>query len=290
MVITAALVKELRERTSAGMMECKKALVESNGDIDVAIDMMRKSSLVKAVKKEGRTTAEGTIVVLSSADAKTAVLVEVNCETDFVARGNGFKDFAKAVAEKALAEKIQSLAALQAAFEEQRLALISEVGELITIRRFVLKEQTGESVIGIYAHGDANGTRIGSVVSLKKGTVSLAKDLAMHVAAMQPEYVLENEIPAERLEKEKEIFVEQTREEKKPEAMMEKIVEGKLKKFIAEITLMGQSFVKDSTKTVAALLKESDGEIEFFVRFAVGEGIEKQEDNFVAEVMAQVKG
>lgn len=290
MVITAALVKELRERTNAGMMDCKKALVEANGDIDLAIEMMRKRSLVTASKKEGRTTAEGTIVVLSSEDAKQSVLVEVNCETDFVSRGDGFKGFAKAVAEKALSEKIKSLEQLQSAFESQRLALIAEVGEHITIRRFVFQEQKGEGVIGAYGHGDANGVRIGVLVVLCKGTVALAKELAMQIAAMHPEYVSAADIPAERLAKEKEILLEQTREEKKPEAIMEKILEGKLNKFVAEITLMGQPFIKDSTKTIAALLKESGSEVESFVRFAVGEGIEKKEDNFVAEVMAQVKG
>lgn len=288
MSITAALVKELRERTGAGMMECKNALVEANGDIDLGADILRKKNITKVDKKAGRTTAEGTITVL--ADTQSGVMAEINCETDFVARGDAFKQFAKEVGERALSGKMQSLAELQAAFEARRADLISEVGENITIRRFASKTQTGEGVVGTYAHGDANGVRIGVLVALKKGTPALAKEVAMHVAAMNPEYLTARDIPAERMAKEKEIFTEQTREEKKPAEVIQKMIEGKLKKFATEVSLVEQAYVKDPSKTIETFLKESGGEIDSFVRFAVGEGVEKKEDNFVAEVMAQVKG
>lgn len=287
--IKAEQVKELRERTNAGMMECKKALIEANGDIEKAIEAMRTSGLAKAVKKAGRVAAEGIIMVLVAQDGRSAVLVEVNCETDFVAREERFKSFAREVAKIALDSKIQDVEALQKAVDPTRLELITTLGENITVRRLFFVE-IKEGAIGAYAHGDANGIRIGSIVVFKKGNAELARDLAMQVAAMNPEYVRESEIPKERFEKEKVIFTEQTREEGKPEAMLEKIVEGKLKKFATEITLLGQTFVKDPSKKVDALLKEQGAEIASMVRFEVGEGIEKKQDNFAAEVMAQVKG
>lgn len=290
MTITAALVKELRERTNAGMMECKKALVESNGDIDKAIEAMRKSGQAKAVKKASRQTAEGTAFVQASPDAKVGVLVEVNCETDFVAREDKFKNFVQMVGKLALDKKISNIEALQQATEQQRLELVGLLGENVMVRRLAYQEAPPQGVIGAYAHGDANGVRIGVLVTLKTGTVELAKDLAMHVAAMNPEYLTTAEVPEARLEKEKEIFISQTLEEGKPEAMVEKIVAGKIKKFATEVTLVGQSFVKDPSKTVEALLKEANASVDSFVRFEVGEGIEKQEDNFVQEVMAQVRG
>lgn len=289
MTITAALVKELRERTNAGMMECKKALVESNGDIDKAIEAMRKAGQAKAVKKASRTTAEGTIFVQASSDAKVGVMVEVNCETDFVAREDKFKNFVQMVGKLALEKKISNTEALQQATEQQRLELVGLLGENVTVRRLAYQE-TPQGVIGAYAHGDANGVRIGVLVTLKTGTVELAKDLAMHVAAMNPEYLTTEQVSEARLEKEKEIFISQTLEEGKPEAMVEKIVAGKIKKFATEVTLVGQSFVKDPSKTVETLLKEANASVDSFVRFEVGEGIEKQEDNFVQEVMAQVRG
>jgi len=288
--ITAELVKKLRERTNAAMMDCKKALVEAEGDIEKAIELMRKTGIAKAVKKGDRIAAEGTILVLPSSDAKFAVLVEVNCETDFVARQEKFQNFAKEVGAKALQSKISTLEVLQQTFDESRLHLISEIGENITLRRYAFCEAPAGGIIGTYAHGDAAGHRIGTCVVLKKGSLELAKDLAMHVAALNPEYVSSDQVPANRLEKEKEIFIEQTRQEGKPEAMFEKIVAGKLKKFSTDITLLGQSFVKDPSKTVEALLKESGAEVHSFIRFEVGEGIEKKEDNFVQEVMQQVKG
>lgn len=288
-IITAAMVKELRERTNSGMMECKKALTEAQGDIEKAIEMMRKAGQAKAVKKSGRTAAEGTIVVLSSPDGKQAILVEVNCETDFVAREERFKQFAKKVGEIALQQKISTVEALQQAVENERLELVSALGENIAIRRMVLLETT-EGVVGAYGHGDSNGVRIGSLIALKNGQADMARDLAMHIAAMNPEYLSSQDVPAERLEKEKEIFVAQTLEEGKPEAMVEKIVAGKIKKFSTDVTLLGQNFVKDPSKTIESLLKAMNAEVISFVRYEVGEGIEKKQENFAAEVMAQVKG
>lgn len=291
--ITAALVKELRERTNAGMMECKKALVEANGDIDKAIEAMRVAGQAKAVKKASRATAEGTISVLSSADAKIGILIEINCETDFVAREEKFKQFVKSVGATALQQKITTLEALQKAMEQSRLELVAQLGENVMIRRYVYHTTTEpEGVIGTYAHGDANGVRIGALVVMKKGSQELAKDLAMQVAAMNPEYLTATDIPQARLEKEKEILLAQTREndKDKPADMLEKIVGGKLKKFATEISLMGQSYVKEPKKTVEALLKENNAVVALFVRFEVGEGVDKQEDNFVQEVMAQVRG
>ena len=293
MAITAALVKELRDRTQAGMMECKKALEASNGDIEKAIEKMRKEGQAKAVKKAARATAEGIVVVLSSATAKQAVLVEVNCETDFVAREERFKQFAKMAGEKALAQKINTIEALQAATDEDRLNLVSQLGENVTVRRLAYQE-TPDGVIGVYAHGDANGVRIGSMVVLKNGSLELAKDLAMQVAAMNPEFIQAADVPLARLDKEKEIMtaqtLEQVREDGKPIEMVEKIVAGKLKKFATEVSLLGQAFVRDPAKTVEKLLAETTSIVENFVRFEVGEGVEKKEDNFVEEVMAQVRG
>lgn len=287
--ITAAQVKALRDRTNVGPMECKRALIESNGDIEKAIEALRMAGQAKAVKKAGRVAAEGTIVVLLASDGKRAVILEVNSETDFVAREERFKAFAKQTAEKALNSNIKTIEALQQATENDRLNLVSAIGENITVRRLNFME-TKEGVVGVYGHGDANGIRIGTLVHLKNGSSDLARDLAMHIAAMNPEYITETEIPAERLQKEREIFTEQTREEGKPENMFDKIVQGKIKKFASDISLLGQAFVKDPSKKVEALLKESGATVVEFVRFEVGEGIEKKQDNFAAEVMAQVKG
>lgn len=287
--ITAALVKELRERTNAGMMECKKALVEANGDIEKAIELMRTSGQARAVKKAGRVATEGTIVILVAKDGKRAVIVEVNSETDFVSREARFKAFAREAADTALNQNIKSLDALKTQMEGKRLDLVSALGENVSIRRLSVIELK-EGMIGSYEHGDANGIRIGVIVSLKKGSAELAKDLAMHIAAMNPEYIAEKDIPADRLQKEKEIFIEQTREEGKPEAMFEKIVAGKLKKFAQEVTLLGQAFVKDPNKKMEALLKEMNAEMDAFVRFEVGEGIEKKQDNFAEEVRALSSG
>lgn len=287
--ITAALVKELRDLTNAGMMECKKALTEASGDLEKAIEILRKTGQAKAVNKAGRAAAEGTIKIVVKKDGKSAVLLEVNCETDFVAREERFRQFAEKSAQLALEKEIRSIEELQKAVEDDRLSLVAALGENITPRRLVVVDAK-DGVLGTYGHGDANTTRIGVAVVLKKGTPELARDLAMHIAAMNPEYLTAAEVPQPRIDKEKEIFTAQTREEGKPEAMLDKIVAGKIKKFCTDITLLGQHFVKDPSKTIESLLKESGAEVQSFTRLALGEGVEKKQDNFAAEVMAQARG
>ena len=280
-------------------MDCKKALVEANGDIDLAIENMRKAGQARGVKKAGRITAEGSLGVLTDASNKKAVIIEINCETDFVAREAQFQQFVKEVASLSLDKEVSELESLSSlptkanpaqTVEEYRLELIGKLGENISMRRMHLQKTQG--VIATYGHGDANGIRIATVVALKNGTPELAKDLAMHVAAMNPEYIVESEVPQSRIDKEKEIYLTQTREKEvgKPEAMIEKIVENKLKKFVSEISLLGQAFVKEPSVKIENLLKSHKAEVEFFLRYEVGEGIEKKEDNFVAEVMNQARG
>ena len=287
MSITAETVKQLRERTGAGMMECKKALVETNGDLDAAAELMRKSGLAKADKKAARVAAEGTIAVHRL--GKSAAMIEVNCETDFVARSDEFQAFARAVAKAALehpAPNVDALVQLDVSgstLEEQRRALIAKIGENITVRRFV--RVSGAGALGDYLHG----TRIGSLVALEGGNEALARDLAMHVAAINPAYVDASAVPADILDKEREILTEQTKGEKKPPEIIAKMVEGRLRKYLAEITLLGQPFVKDPEITVEKLLKQSAARVVEFVRYEVGAGIEKKQDDFVGEVMAQVK-
>jgi elongation factor Ts len=281
------MVKQLRERTGAGMMECKKALVESQGDLDAAAELMRKSGLAKADKKAARVAAEGTVVAERSGN--TAVLVEVNCETDFVARSDEFQAFARELARAALGgspDSVDGLLAARAAggtFEEQRRALIAKIGENISVRRFVKVSAPG--ALGTYIHG----SRIGSLVALEGGDEALARDLAMHVAAVNPAYIDAGEVPAAVLDKEREILGEQTKGEKKPPDIIAKMVEGRLRKYLAEITLLGQPFVKDPDTTVEKLVKKAGAKVVKFVRFEVGAGIEKKQDDFVGEVMAQVK-
>jgi elongation factor Ts len=288
MNITADSVKQLRERTGAGMMECKKALVETKGDLDAAAELMRKSGLAKADKKATRVAAEGAVVIERSANR--AVLVEVNCETDFVARGDEFQDFAKAVAQVALTKAPADLDALMASsgadgtLEERRRALIAKIGENISVRRFTAVNSPGP--LGTYVHGG----RIGTLVALKGGDEPLARDLAMHIAAVNPAYIDANGVPAAVLEKERAILAEQTKGENKPPEIIAKMVEGRLRKYLAEITLLGQSFVKDPDTTVEKLLKRSGASVVEFVRYEVGAGIEKKKDDFVGEVMAQVNG
>ncbi len=291
MAITAALVKELRERTGAGMMECKKMLVETDGDIDAAIESMRKSGAAKADKKADRIAAEGIIALEVGADNKSAVLVEVNCETDFVAKGDDFVGFASDVVKQALESGVADVAALSestlpsgASVENTRRDLIAKIGENISVRRFERVETDG--VVGAYLHG----SRIGVLVELKGGDAALAKDIAMHVAATKPECVSEADVPAELIEKEKEIFSAQAAESGKPPEIIEKMVTGRIAKFLKEITLVGQPFVKDPDQTVAKLLESKGAEVVRFSRLEVGEGIEKKEEDFVAEVMAQAKG
>ena len=293
MAITAALVKELRERTGSGMMECKKALVESNGDIDAAIEAMRKAGLAKADKKSDRVAAEGVIAVEMSDDGKRAVMLEVNSETDFVAKADDFVNFVNQVAKVALAEQPADVDALMAlpindsgeSIETVRQALVAKIGENIQVRRFTMLETEG-GIIGSYLHGD----RIGTMVNINGGDMTLARDLAMHVAASRPQAISGNDLPEELLEKERDIVATQAKESGKPEAIIDKMVEGRMKKFVNEISLLGQAFVKDPDMTVEKLLKQSNATVAGFSFFEVGEGIEKKEDNFAEEVMAQARG
>ncbi|MDX1592749.1 MAG: translation elongation factor Ts [Gammaproteobacteria bacterium] len=292
MSITASMVKELRERTGSGMMECKKALVETDGDIEAAIELMRKSGLAKAGKRAGKVAAEGVIEIAESDDGRKAAMVEVNSETDFVAKGDDFREFSAAVAKTALEQAPDTLEALLAAplaggegsVDEVRQALVAKIGENINVRRFVLVE-AGDGALATYLHG----TRIGVVVA-HTGDETLGKDLAMHVAASRPVCVTEADVPADLVEKEREIFSAQAAESGKPANIVEKMVEGRLRKFLAEITLVGQPFVKDPDQTVGKLLDGAGAKVSRFTRFEVGEGIEKKQENFAAEVMAQVQG
>ena len=290
MAITADVVKTLRERTGAGMMECKKALVETGGDLDAAAEMMRKAGLAKADKKAARIAAEGAVVAARSGDGKSAILAEVNCETDFVAREQEFQAFATAVAAAALQSSVttaEAAAALPLAggttVEETRRNLIARIGENITIRRLV--RLTAPTVIGSYVHG----TRIGTLVGLQGGDATLARDIAMHVAAANPQYVQPSDVPESTLAKEREILAAQASAEGKPAAIVDKMVEGRLRKYLAEICLTGQAFVKDPDMTVGKLLEAAGATVTGFLRYEVGEGIEKKQENFAEEVMAQVK-
>jgi len=291
MTITAEAVKQLRERTGAGMMECKRALVEAGGDLDAAAELMRKQGLVKADKKAARIAAEGTIVIERSADGLTAAIAEINCETDFVAREQDFRAFAAAVGKLALAQRVAEVAALLAlkteagdTLDERRRALVAKIGENISVRRVALA--TAPTTVGTYVHG----TRIGAVVGLRGGDEALARDVAMHVAAMNPEYVSPADVPATVVAKEREIFAEQVKAEGKPPEIAGKIVEGKLRKRLNEVSLTGQAFVKDDKSSVEALLKAARAEVTGMVRFEVGAGIEKKSGDFAAEVMATVQG
>lgn len=295
MAVTAEAVKQLRERTGAGMMECKKALVETNGDLEAAAELMRKSGLAKADKKASRVAAEGVIVIERSADAKRAAIVEVNCETDFVARENDFKAFAEKVAQVALAQRPDSLEALLAsqadgvALEESRRELVAKIGENISVRRFEILE--APAVVGMYLHG---GSRIGALVAMKSGDDAVAKDIAMHVAAINPAHVSAADVPAAEIEKEREIQLEQAKNDPKtagkPAEILDKIIEGKIRKWLNEITLLGQPFVKDPDQTVEKYLKQAGGEVAAFVRYEVGAGIEKKQEDFAEEVRKQVEG
>jgi len=294
MQISASMVKELRERTGAGMMECKKALTEAGGDMEAAVELMRKAGQAKADKKAGRVAAEGRIVIAVSEDRRDAVIMEINCETDFVAKDAQFQAFAEAVARQALASSPPDVATLSAlsspdlggqTIEEARQELVNKIGENIQIRRFERMALKGDA-LGQYLHGN----RIGVLVDMKGGTPELAKDVAMHIAASRPMCVSEAEVPREVLEKEKEIFTAQAEASGKPANIVEKMVQGRIKKYLGEVTLLGQPFVKDPDKTVGKVLSEGGAEVLGFVRYEVGEGIEKRSDNFVEEVMAQAKG
>lgn len=291
MTISAQLVKELRERTGAGMMECKKALAETNGDLEAAVEYMRKAGMAKADKKAGRVAAEGRIEIAFGAEGRHAVIVEVNCETDFVANGDEFKAFAAAVAAAAAQSQPRDRDALLAlrladgkTVEEARRELIARIGENINVRRFETVEAQGR--LASYLHG----SRIGVVIDVKGGDETLAKDLAMHVAASKPMCVAPEQVPAEVVAKEREIVRAQSEASGKPKEIVEKMVEGRIRKFLAEITLLGQPFVKNPDITVEKLLGQSGASVVRFARLEVGEGIEKQETDFVAEVMAQARG
>jgi elongation factor Ts len=288
MQITAALVKELRERTGAGMMECKKALTETQGDIEGAIELMRKSGQAKADKKAGRIAAEGRIEIAS--EGSQAVIIEVNSETDFVAKDANFQRFAAECAQAALASgavDVDGLMAVQMdgqSLEERRAALVAKIGENVQVRRF--ERVHGAGALGAYLHG----SRIGVLVSLAGGDEDLAKDVAMHIAASRPICVDSDQVPAETVEKEREIFRAQAQDSGKPPEIVEKMIEGRIRKFLAEVTLVGQPFVKNPDQTVGQLLKEKGARAAGFVRYEVGEGIEKKVENFAEEVMAQARG
>ncbi len=293
MKITASMVKELRERTGSGMMECKKALQETDGNIDTAIENMRKSGMAKADKKSGRVAAEGRVVIEISADGKSAAVVEVNCETDFVSGGDDFLSFVTAIAKTALVNKPADVAALSAltldgsseTVEEARKAKIAKIGENMQLRRFVILE-TEKGSFGRYLHG----ARMGVLVEMENGTDELIKDVAMHIAASNPLCVSEKDVPVDILEKEKDILRAQALESGKPADIVEKMLAGRIRKYLAEITLLGQSFVKDPDKTIEVLLTDAGATVNSFIRYEVGEGIEKKVENFADEVMAQVNG
>lgn len=284
--VTAALVKELRERTAAGMMDCKKALEEANGDIELAIENMRKSGQAKAAKKAGRIAAEG--VIFARTEGNVAVMIELNCETDFVSKDAGFLAMGQKIVEIAATQKIADVDALKAAdfgngesVELTITNLIAKIGENMNLRRVMLVE--GDN-LGTYVHG----SRIGVITKLVGGTDELAKDLAMHVAANSPQFVKPEDVSAEVVAKEREIQIDIAINSGKPKDIAEKMVEGRMKKFTGEVSLTGQPFVKDPSMTVAELLKKEGADVVSFTRFEVGEGIEKQETDFAAEVAAQI--
>jgi elongation factor Ts len=287
MDVKPAMVKELRERTGAGMMDCKNALVDANGDLDSAAELLRKQGQAKADKKASRVAAEGRIVLKSDERAGRYALVEVNSETDFVAKDDNFRDFADRVAAVALdkrpgsVEALMGLAADGRTLEEGRLELVTKVGENINVRRFEVVDSKGN--VGTYVHG----ARIGVLVELEGGTPELARDMAMQVASLAPRYLSADDVPKDVVAKEREIIVAQTAEEKKPPEILAKMVDGKLRKFVDEITLTGQVFVKDDKKRVRDVLAASKAKVKGFRRFEVGEGIEKKAADFVSEVMAQ---
>jgi elongation factor Ts len=290
MSVTAEAVRQLRERTGAGMMECKRALVETGGDLDAAAELMRKQGLAKADKKAARIAAEGVIVIERSPDGHGAAMVEINCETDFVAREHDFRNFAADVARLTLSGRLVNLDALLAAelaagesVDLRRRALVAKIGENISVRRALVLESAGP--LGAYLHG----TRIGALVALEGGTAELAHDLAMHVAASNPRYLSIAEVPAEVLAKEREILGEQALKEGKSPEITARMVEGRLRKSLNELTLLGQPFVKDPDQNIEKLLAAAGARVLRYERFEVGAGIEKKQEDFVAEVMAQVK-
>ena len=289
--ITAALVKDLRERTGAGMMDCKKALSAVEGDMDKAIDFLREKGLAAAAKKAGRIAAEGVVGSFISADGKIGAVVEVNCETDFVAKTDNFKALVEKIAAHIVATKPADLEALMASeldgqtVEALVTASVAKIGEKISVRRFALYEAP-EGVVAAYIHG---GGKIGVLVEFKGGNAELGKDVAMHIAAANPAYLDRTQVPAAELEHEKEVLFEQAKNEGKPEKIIEKMVLGRINKYYKEVCLIDQEFVKDPDQSVGKLLKANDAEVLAFTRFQLGEGIEKKQEDFAAEVMSQIK-
>ena len=292
-MVTASLVKELREKTGAGMMDCKKVLTETDGDLEKAAELLRERGIAKAAKKSGRVAAEGLVEAYVSEDGKVGAIVEVNAETDFVAKNEEFKTFVMNVAKqvaKTNPKDVETLLAEEATFEpgktinEVLIGKIATIGENMNIRRFARFESNG--LVEKYIHGDG---KIAVLVNMVKGDKEVAKDICMQIAAARPEYLNEQSVPEERVEKEKEILKAQTMNEGKPEAIAEKIVQGRIGKFFSEICLVDQAFVKNPDIKVSQLLKEKDAEVVEFARFEKGEGIEKKEENFAEEVMKQLK-
>lgn len=289
MAVTASMVKDLRERTGVGMMECKKALVEANGDMDAAAELLRKIGLAQADKKASRIAAEGKVVLASSDDNTEAVLVEINCETDFVAKDENFLDFADRVAGQALKLATTDVEAVMAtevdgiSLETARQNLITKIGENIQVRRAF--RMTSNATIGAYIHGG----HIGVLVEIEGGDAEVAHDIALHVAALAPAYVDVDDVPADVLEKEKSFLISQAQDSGKPAEIIEKMVEGRMRKHLSTITLLGQDFVKDGDITVAKLLKQKGAKVKGFTRLVVGEGLEKRNENFADEVAQQMK-
>ena len=292
-MVTASLVKELREKTGAGMMDCKKVLTETDGDMEKAIELLRERGIAKAAKKSGRVAAEGLVEAYISEDGKTGAIVEVNSETDFVAKNEEFKTFVMDVAKQVVEKNpkdVEELLNQEASFEagktvnEALVGKIATIGENLTIRRFARFESKG--LLEKYIHGDG---KIAVLINMTKGDKDLAKDLCMQIAAARPEFVKRDEVPQERVDKEMEILKVQAMNEGKPEQIAEKIVQGRVGKFYEEICLLDQVFVKDTSMKISELLKQKDAEVAEFARFEKGEGIEKKEENFAEEVMNQLK-
>lgn len=292
MAVTPEQVKKLREITGAGMMDCKRSLDEFDGDMDKALEALRIKNIAKAIKKGDRIASEGAIIAKVSADGKHGVVLEVNCETDFVARGDLFKNFALQLATAALQSHASDVASLMAlktpdtgrTWEEERQELVIKVGENVNVRRFTLISAAGQ--LSAYMHG----TRIGVLVDTINGKETLGQDLAMHIAASNPQVIAGSEVPPELVAKEREIYLAQAADSGKPAEIVSKMIDGRVAKFLDEVSLLGQPFVKDPSTKVAVLLKNAGASVHSFVRYELGEGIAKKEDNFVAEVMAQARG
>ena len=288
--ITAGMVKELRERTGLGMMDCKRALTKAEGDMDKAIDDLRKASGVKAAKKASRVAAEGVVLTKIAEDGNYGVIIEVNSETDFAARDANFLDFAQQALELAYSNSEADVSALlDAGLEDTRTAMVQKIGENCNVRRVERLQFTdgNAGIVESYVHSN---NRIAVLISVTGGDEALARDVAMHIAAVNPLVVNAEDVPEEEIAKETEIYSAQARESGKPEEIIEKMISGRLRKFVAEVSLLEQPFVKDPDVTVGKLLKDADASVVQFVRFEVGEGIEKEDIDFADEVAAQVKG